>query len=216
MRVGEDLHLDVTGPGEVALEVTLGASEIALGLALSAFERGGSFVGCVDDLHPTPATAVGGLYRDGPAELLAKGDHLFRVFEHLVTTRHAGHAHRLGRETRGDFIPHDFHGLGRRSDEGDPARDNGASKVGVLREETVTRMHAVRARALEDVQNCVGVEIAFGDCLTSEGVGLVGQSHVQGVAVQFRIHGHCGDAHFATGPDHANGDLASIGDEDFP
>ena len=36
--VGEDLHLDVTGPGQVALDVALGSSEVTLGFALRALQ----------------------------------------------------------------------------------------------------------------------------------------------------------------------------------
>ena len=39
MGVGEDLHLDVTGPRQVALDVTLRTSEVTLGLAPRALDQ---------------------------------------------------------------------------------------------------------------------------------------------------------------------------------
>ena len=45
VRVGEDLHLDVTGPGEVALEVALAAAEALERLGLRRLERAGRVLG---------------------------------------------------------------------------------------------------------------------------------------------------------------------------
>ena len=88
----------------------------------------------------------------------------------------------------------------------------GARELRVLREEAVARVHGVGAGALDDVEDRLGVEVTLGGALAPEGVGLVGQSHVQRVAVEFGVHGDGGDAHLSTGPDHAHRDLASIGD----
>jgi len=38
---------------------------------------------------------------------------------------------------------------------------------------------------------------------------------MQGISVEFRIDGDRGDAHLAGGADHAHGDLASVGYQDF-
>ena len=74
--VGEDLHLDVTGPREITLDVALGPPESLQGLVLSRLQSRRRFAGRRDHAHPPPASAVGGLDGDGPAELLAEGDHL--------------------------------------------------------------------------------------------------------------------------------------------
>ena len=76
-------------------------------------------------------------------------------------------------------------------------------------------MHGVRTRAADHVENRLGVEVALGSRLTPEGVGLIGQAHVQRVAVEFGVHGDGGDAHLSTGAHHAHRDLAAIGDQDF-
>ena len=77
VRVGEDLHLDVAGPGEVALEVALVAPEVRLSASRWADSMAAAAVGrVVHDLHAPAAAAVRGLDGDGPAELLAEGDDL--------------------------------------------------------------------------------------------------------------------------------------------
>jgi hypothetical protein len=38
---------------------------------------------------------------------------------------------------------------------------------------------------------------------------------MQGVAIEFGIHGNGSDAHFASGSNYSNGDLATVSNEDF-
>ena len=61
----------------------------------------------------------------------------------------------------------------------------------------------------------VGVEVALGRGLPAEGVRLVGQADVQGVAVELGVHGDGGDPELAAGADDPHGDLASVGDQDL-
>ena len=72
--VGDDLHLDVAGPGEVALDVALGPPEALERLGLGRLEGARRLVGRLHDPHAAPAAAVGGLDGDRPAVLLAEGD----------------------------------------------------------------------------------------------------------------------------------------------
>jgi hypothetical protein len=51
--------------------------------------------------------------------------------------------------------------------------------------------------------------------LPTEGVRLVGQSHVQRIAVEIGVHGNRRDPEFAAGPNDTNGDLAAIGYQYF-
>ena len=60
-----------------------------------------------------------------------------------------------------------------------------------------------------------GVEVALGRGLAAERIRLVGESHVQRVAVELRVHGHRGDAELAARADDAYGDLAPVGDQDL-
>ena len=100
MGVGQNLHFDVAGPGQVALDVALRATEVAQGFALGALEEFGGFLGRVDDLHTATTTAVGGLDCDGPAVLITKGHNFVTTGERVVTTRDTRDAGGLGRNTR--------------------------------------------------------------------------------------------------------------------
>ena len=59
-----------------------------------------------------------------------------------------------------------------------PALGDGPGEVGVLREEAVARVDAVGAALLDGVQDGLGVQVALGSRLATEGVGLVGHPHV--------------------------------------
>ncbi len=140
---------------------------------------------------------------------------LFGVLQRLTSTGHAFDAHPgRGQSTR-DLVAHDLDRLGRGTDEGHAARRDGPRELRVLREEAVSRVHGVRTRAIDDVEDRLGVEVTLGGALAPQGVGLVGQAHVQRVAIEFGVHGDGGDAHLSTGAHDAHRDLAAIGDQDF-
>ena len=93
MVVGDDLHLDVAGPGEVALDVHVGPAEGGLRLASGGVDGVGDVAAALDHAHAAPATAVHGLHRDRPAELVAEGgDRVGVVGRH----RDAGHDRHAG------------------------------------------------------------------------------------------------------------------------
>ena len=213
--VGEDLDLDVAGPGEVLLEVRLGAAEVGLGLAGRRVERRLRVLGVVDDLHALAAAAVRGLDRDRPADLLAERDHVVDAADLLERAGHAGHAATVGGLAGRDLVAHDVDGVGRRADPGDAALGDRAGEVGVLGVEAVAGVHAVDAGPLDHVEDRVGVEVALGRGLAAERVRLVGVADVQRVAVELGVHRDRGDPELAAGAHHAHGDLAAVRDQDL-
>ena len=56
-------------------------------------------------------------------------------------------------------------------------------------------------------------EVGLGGGVAAQGVGLVGEPDVQGVAVRIRVDRHGGDAFIAGGADDAHGDFAAVGDQ---
>jgi hypothetical protein len=51
--------------------------------------------------------------------------------------------------------------------------------------------------------------------LTTKGICLVGQTHMEGIAIKLGIHRNSGDSHLSGSSDDTDGDFASIGDKDF-
>ena len=56
---------------------------------------------------------------------------------------------------------------------------------------------------------------AVGLTLWAHAHGLIGQLHMQGVAVHRAVDGHGGDAEFAAAAQDAQGDFAAVGDQDL-
>ena len=130
----------------------------------------------------------------------------------------AGHdrcAAALGGLARADLVAHLVDRLGRRADERDALGGDGPGEVGVLAEEAVAGVHAVGAALLDGVEDGLGVEVALGRGLAAERVRLVGEADVEGVAIEFGVHRDGRDAELAGGPDDADGDLATVGDQDL-
>ena len=88
-------------------------------------------------------------------------------------------------------------------------------KARVLRQEAVAGMHGVGAGDLAGRQNGGDVEIAVFGRRRADAHALVGKAHVHGVGVGGGMHRHGRDAELLAGAQHAQRDLAAIGDEDF-
>jgi hypothetical protein len=102
-----------------------------------------------------------------------------------------------------------------RADPGQAGVDHRTREVGVLGEEAVAGVHGVGAGLLREGDDLADVEVGVGRCRSLEAVGLVGQPHEQGVAVGLRVDRHAADAAVLAGTDHADRDLAPVGDEDL-
>jgi hypothetical protein len=112
-----------------------------------------------------------------------------------------------------DLVPEGFDRRRRRPDPGQPGVDDGAGEGGVLGQESVPRVHGIRARAGCRLEDLVHAEIAFRGGLPAERVRLVRHRDVQGVEIRFAVHGHADQAGVPAGPDNADSDLATVRDE---
>src|SRR5215211_1894640 len=92
VAISDHLHLHVSRPGQIALDVALGSTEALERLGLGRLECPRRLVGGSHHSHTAPAAAVGGLDRHWPAVLVAKGDDLVGGREELSGPRHAAYA----------------------------------------------------------------------------------------------------------------------------
>ncbi len=90
-----------------------------------------------------------------------------------------------------------------------------AAELGTLGEEAVAgvdRLGAALQRRLDERRHD---EIALRGRRRPDADGLVGVPDVQALGVGLAVHGHRPDAQLAAGADDADGDLATVGDEDL-
>ena len=104
---------------------------------------------------------------------------------------------------------------GLRPDEMDVVLLEYLGEAGVLRQEAVARMHRVGAGDLAGGQQRRNVEIAVARGGRADAHALVGEPHMHGVLVGGRMHGDGRDAELLAGAQHAQRDLAAVGDQDL-
>ncbi len=103
----------------------------------------------------------------------------------------------------------------RRADEGDAERLAAAGELGIFGQEAIARMDAVRAGAVNGLQNAIGVEVALRRGGAADGDGLVGGAHEAGAGVRLGVDRHRRDPHLSQGAEDAEGDRPPVGDQDF-
>ena len=85
----------------------------------------------------------------------------------------------------------------------------------ILRQKSVAGMHGVGAGDLAGGEQRRNVEIAVLGGRRADADAFVGEPHVHGVGVGGRMHGDRRDAELLAGAQHAERDLAAIGDQDL-
>lgn len=213
--VGDDLGLDVARLVEVLLDEALAATEGRDGLAGGRLEQLGDLFDGLGDLHAAAAAAECRLDRNRDAVLLCEGDHLGRVGDRILRTRGHRGLGAFGDVTRGHLVSEITNGLGRRADPGDARIDDGLCEIGVLREEAVAGVDGVCARLRRGVEDLVEHQVRLGGRLAAECERLIGELNEQRVRVGLRVHRDAGDACVLGCADHADRDLAAVGDQNL-
>ena len=195
MRVGEELHLDVSRPLEVALAVEGPVTERGDRLALGRREGVVQLGGIANDAHPAATAARRRLDDKRKADLLG------RSLGKRGDARFARDP--LGRE----LVSAQPQRLCRRPDPGQSCGVDGLRERRALGEKPVAGMDRIRTGQLRGTDVLLGIEIA-GDLDE-----LVRRTGMQGARVVGSRDRHRGDAQLAAGAEDANGDLTSVCDE---
>jgi hypothetical protein len=107
------------------------------------------------------------------------------------------------------------HLRGARPDESDTGVFACLRESGILREKTVAGMHGIRAGCTRRLENRRAIQIAGGRHRRADADRFVGEHHMHGVAIGFRIDRHRGNAEALECANHAAGNFAAIGNQDF-
>ena len=168
------------------------------------------------DAHAAAAAAEGGLQDDRVADAPGQVDGGAGARPAARRCRAPpGMSGRLGLLAGGGLVAHQLQQLGGRADEDDAGRLAGPGELGVLGQEAVAGVDGVGAVALGDADDAGDVQVGLDRIQPLvERVGLVGLVAVQGGAVLLAEDAQGADAELGAGPEHADGDLAAVGDED--
>jgi len=215
MRVGNHLCFDVARLVEELFDEAFAAPECRDGFARGGGEELFHLIHAPRDLHAATAAAERGLDDDGQAVLLGKCHHFARVLHRILGACHERRACIHGHLARAHLVAQQGNRGGLRADPDQPGIDHGLRKRFALRQETVAGVNRVSAALLGDAQDFFDVQIGVGGALAVQAEGFIGHAHVQGIKVAVGIDGDGLHAIVGTGAHHADGNLASVGNQDF-
>ncbi|MCY1397606.1 hypothetical protein D9M71_126150 [compost metagenome] len=212
--VGEDLRFDVLRVDDALLEEDFRRAERLGGFGNHArvglFQLGAR----VAATDATTATTGGGLEHHRVADAVTFAQGLFEVGDVAFGAggdRYAGLDHAAARF---GLVAHAADHFGRGTDELDPALGADIRQLGVFGEETVARVQGVAAGLDRQIHQFARVQVSRQGVIT-DAVSLIGALDVQGVPVGIGVDGHRADAHFGASAHDADGDLTTVGDQDF-
>ena len=170
----------------------------------------------MDDTHATTATTARRLDNDRIADLAGDLDHFLGVFRQgTIRTRHAGNASGLHRVLGGHFIAHQTNCFRTRPDEHEAGSLDALGKIGVLGQETVTRMDGLGVGHFSSRNDGRHIQVALRRRCRADTDGLISQLDVLGLAVGFGVNHHRLDTQFAAGALNPERDLAPVRNQDF-
>ena len=213
VTITDDLHLDMAGTLNEALDDHRRVTEGALRLGLGLSEGRSETLRLVDDADPLAAPTGGRLHQHRIPDGIGRLSERLRVLG-LVEPGDDRHTGRRGQTASLDLGTHHPDRLGPRTDPTASGIDDGLGEGRVLRQEPVAGMHRVGTRLGDGGEQTLHREIArceIGGTEVERHVGL-GDEGGRGVGV-----GEHGDRRVAEGPgrpDDAAGDLPAVGDQD--
>ncbi len=121
----------------------------------------------------------------------------------------------LGQPLALDLVAHGRDGAGGRTDKGDALLIERLDEARAFGQKAVARMHGVGPGLFAGVDDLLGDQIAFRRLRRSDMDRLVGHFDEWRAGIGIRIDRDGGDPHAPGRLDHAAGDFAAIGDQDF-
>ena len=204
----------MAGAADQFLQEHLVAAEGGLGLAPPGGDLFRQFGRPLDHAHAAAAAAPDRLEHERITDAFGQARGLGFVLRQGAGRRQHGHAGVFGEPVRRDLGAKRFHHLRRRADEGQAVLGAGARQRRVLGQEAVAGMDRVATGLARDPQHLVDVEIGLHRLAAlADQIAFVGLEAVQGEAVLVRVDRDRADAHLGGGTEHADRDLAAVGDQ---
>ena len=170
----------------------------------------------VHGAHAAPAAAARGLDDHRIADLAGDPEVLVGIgAQRAVRAGHARHAVRFHHFDGRDLVAHHADGLGLGADEDEAAFLHALGEIRVLRQESVAGMDRDRIGHFGRADDRGHVEIALRRGRRADADGFVRQQHVLEAVVGGGMRRDRLDAELAAGAQDAQGDLATIGDDEF-
>jgi hypothetical protein len=222
LPVAQQLYLDVPRGGDVPLQVHPRIGEGRLRLGAGHRDRLGEPAGIADHPQPPPAAASRRLDQHRIPDPLCQPGRVRGVGQ-PSRIRRADQPARQHRESRRhrviprrELVPGRLEHVRARPDEHDARRLARPRKPRVLRQEAVAGVDRIRSGCVRGRDDRLHIEITLGRAHGPDPDCVVGQPGRYRVRVGVRDRQHGLDAEPLAGAQHADGDLAAIGDQHPP
>ena len=143
VRIAENLHFDVLGPGDVFFEKDGRIAESAAGLVAGLVEKRREIAFLAHHAHAAAAAAESRFDDQREADFFRDFDGLRAVVDRFLRAGKDRNAELDRQGAGGGFVAHHFEQFRPRTDEGDASFPAGTGKVGVLGKKSVARMDHV-------------------------------------------------------------------------
>ena len=213
VTVGKHLDFDMPRIEDGAFENHVGIAECALRLRLGAAQRAAKILSLRHETHAATAAGDGLDHQRITQPSRLAGETLLILI--ALESRHAGNADLRHERLRASLVAHGQDRGWRRADEHQPRLVTGAGEVLVLGEKAITRMDRIGARGLRRSDDRRDAQIGLRWQRLTDADGLVGLTDVARTGVRCRVNGHGLVAQLAHAANHAQRDLAAIGDQHF-
>ena len=215
VAVGKDLDLDVARAQHVTLHQHMVVAEAGLGLALARGQGLGKVSRLLHAPHALATAAGAGLDQHRVADALGLARQQRRIVVLAVVTGHQRHAGLFHQRLGGRLAAHRGDRRGRRADEDQAGIGTGLGKGLVFAEETVTRVHGLRAGGQRGIQDAAPLQVTLARRGGADVHGFVAGRHVARLRVGIGVDGDRAHTQAARGGGHAAGDLAAVGNQDL-
>ena len=215
MGVAQHLDLDVARLLDELLDEHAVIAEAVARFVATGTEALEGLLVVPGDAQAFAATARARLDHHRVADVLRDLDRTLRRLDRIVPARDGADTGLGGERFRGDLVAHRADRSMLRPDEDDPRLLDAPRELGVLGQESVSRMHGLGAGLAAGLDDAILHQIGLARGRRADQHRLVGELDMPGVLVGLRVHGHGLDAHASRRLDDATGDLATVGDEDL-
>src|SRR5262249_49507278 len=213
--IADELDLRVARGLEVALDVDGAVLEYGLCRRAGRLVQAREVLLLHDDAHAATAAARNGLDDHRVADVARDVVRVVDRVHRLDGAREEGEARRLHELPRGRLVADLLHHVGAWADERDPLVRADLGEVRVLGEEAVPGVECVRPSLQRRADQARDVQVAAPDGWRADLDSLVGELHHGRLRVRRRVHRDGLDPELAARARDAEGDLASVRDQDL-
>jgi hypothetical protein len=218
LHIAEDLHLDVLGAWNIALEEYIGLAESRRGLAPGFGHFVLEIFRPLDRTDAAPAPAEAGLDHQRVSDLFRCRCDVVGLAERLFGARDGRHTDGMGQAPCRRFVAKRLELIRGRPDEGDAGGVAGTRQTNILGEKTVAGMDGVRTGPFRHRDDLVDIEVGA-DRLAplggTDGVGLVRLEPVRGKAILVAVNRHRAQSELGGGAETADGNFRPVRNEEL-